>query len=314
MPNNPYFTLADQGIYLGTSSWKYTGWIGSIYDIERYQTLGKFSDSKFQRTCLAEYALHYPTVSIDAAYYQLPDKLPLSAWCGQVPDTFRFALKVTDLFTLKHFPNLPRHGLHAGKPNAHFLDPVAFNDRFLTPLEPFKAKIGLCILEFSRFYSRDFTRGRDFVTQLDAFLSGIDTHQWALAVELRNPTFLAPPYFEVLARHQVAHCYNNWTRMPSVGRQLTLHGSWTTSFSAARFLLTPGTRYQAAVDRFQPYARLQQIDREAREAGRSWIHRARTAAGAPGRPSFLFVNNRLEGHAPATLAAIMADALPSAAG
>jgi hypothetical protein len=29
-------SLAAQGVYVGTSSWKYTGWVGTIYDRSRY--------------------------------------------------------------------------------------------------------------------------------------------------------------------------------------------------------------------------------------------------------------------------------------
>jgi hypothetical protein len=45
--------LASQGIYLGGSSWKYEGWLGSIYNHERYQTRGKLSKKKFEESCLA---------------------------------------------------------------------------------------------------------------------------------------------------------------------------------------------------------------------------------------------------------------------
>ena len=35
-------SLADEGVFFGTSSWKYEGWLGSIYHAERYETRGKF--------------------------------------------------------------------------------------------------------------------------------------------------------------------------------------------------------------------------------------------------------------------------------
>ena len=35
--------LTAAGIYIGTSSWKYEGWLGLIYTPERYTTRGKFS-------------------------------------------------------------------------------------------------------------------------------------------------------------------------------------------------------------------------------------------------------------------------------
>ena len=41
--------LADRKIYFGTSSWKYDGWLGSIYTQDRYLTRGKFSNAKFEQ-------------------------------------------------------------------------------------------------------------------------------------------------------------------------------------------------------------------------------------------------------------------------
>ena len=54
--------LTDQGIYVGTSSWKYPGWCGQIYDDQRYLTRSKFSKKKFEKNCLTEYAEIFPTV------------------------------------------------------------------------------------------------------------------------------------------------------------------------------------------------------------------------------------------------------------
>jgi hypothetical protein len=48
--------LADRKIFLGASSWKYDGWLGSICSQDRYLTRRKFSNSKFERECLSEYA------------------------------------------------------------------------------------------------------------------------------------------------------------------------------------------------------------------------------------------------------------------
>jgi uncharacterized protein YecE (DUF72 family) len=64
--------LADNGVYFGTSSWKYDGWIGSIYSAARYQTRGKFSKTKFEAECLAEYAATFPVVCGDFSFYQFP--------------------------------------------------------------------------------------------------------------------------------------------------------------------------------------------------------------------------------------------------
>jgi len=295
--------LAHQQIHIGTSSWKYPGWCGSIYEEERYLTRGKFSESRFNRDCLTEYAETFPAVCVDAGYYRFPTEKYLTGLAEQVPDHFRFGFKVTDEITIKHFPKLARFGDRAGKPNDHFLNARLFASAFLKPMEAIRDKVGVLILEFSQFYPRDFERGRDFVDALDRFFQEAPT-DWPLAVEIRNKGFLKEPYFEMLQRHQVAHCYNNWTRMPTVGEQLAMEESFPADFTTARFLLTPGRQYQQAVDRFQPYDRLQAPDAEARESARTLMERIRAKQSA--RPSFLFVNNRLEGHAPSTIEAITA--------
>src|SRR5262249_30903887 len=64
--------LAERGVFFGTSSWKYEGWLGSIYSPDRYRTRGKFSKKKFEAECLAEYAETFPTVCGDFAFYQFP--------------------------------------------------------------------------------------------------------------------------------------------------------------------------------------------------------------------------------------------------
>ena len=54
--------LADQQIYPGTSSWKYPGWMGQLYDEQRYLYRGKVAMTRFERDCLAEYAQVFKTV------------------------------------------------------------------------------------------------------------------------------------------------------------------------------------------------------------------------------------------------------------
>lgn len=293
--------LAEANICFGTSSWKYPGWCGSVYKEERYFTRGKFSESRFNRDCLSEYAGIFPAVCVDAGYYRFPTEKYLKGLAEQVPAGFRFGFKVTDEITIKKFPNLKRFGERAGKQNEHFLNPQLFASAFLKPLEVIREKVGVLIFEFSQFYPRDFERGQEFVEWLDAFFSKAPA-DWPFAVEIRNKNFLKEPYFETLARHGVAHCFNNWTRMPTVGEQLEMPGSISTDFTVARFLLTPGRKYAEAVKSFEPYDHLRQKDEEAREAGRRLIGRIREQSSK--RPSFIFVNNRLEGHAPSTIAAM----------
>lgn len=137
--------LAADGILIGTSSWKYEGWCGLIYDEQRYCYRGKFAESRFERNCLAEYAETFKTVCVDAAYYQFPSTKYLTGLVEKVPADFRFTFKVTDDITLKRFTNLPRFGFKAGKPNDNFLNAELFTNAFLRPCEPFRSNVGLLI-------------------------------------------------------------------------------------------------------------------------------------------------------------------------
>lgn len=294
--------LAAQDVYVGTSSWKYLGWRGQLYDEAIYCPKGRFSESRFNRECLTEYASVFKTVCVDAGYYAFPNPRSTEQMCAQVPEDFKFSYKVTDLITLKHFPNLPRFGQHAGRPNEHFLSAELFKSSFLGPCQPFKEKIGVLIFEFSQFYPRDFSRGRDFVVALDGFLEQLP-RDWQYAVEVRNRAFLRPEYFETLRKHNVAHTYNSWTRMPPVAEQMANPESRTADFHVARFLLTPGRSYQQAVDAFSPYEETKAVDNDARAAGKELVGEALKTSK---RPSFIFVNNRLEGNALKTIEAMLA--------
>ncbi len=295
--------LAVQGVFVGTSSWKYPGWCGTIYDRARYEWRGRFAQARFNRGCLAEYAEVFKTVCVDAAYYSFPTEQYLEALVNQTPDDFRFGLKVTDAITVRKFPKLGRFGQLAGKTNENFLNAELFVKAFLRPCEHFRQKVGLVMFEFSRFWPTDYEHGRDFVVDLDKFLGQLPKG-WPFGVEMRNRNWLRPGYFDCLSRHQVTHVFNSWEAMPAVGEQMALAGSRTNpDLVAARFLLKPGRGYEEAVRTFEPYDRIKEENPDARAAARALIAEGKTAG--PKLKTFVFVNNRLEGNAISTIAALM---------
>jgi uncharacterized protein YecE (DUF72 family) len=338
--------LATQGVFIGTSSWKYPGWLGWLYERERYLTRGRFSEARFDRECLREYAEVFPTVSVDAGYYTFPTPEGLAKLRALVPAGFRLSFKVTDEITLARFPRIDRFGARAGLENPHFLDASLFRNAFLAPLEPHCSNVGVLMFEFARFAPGTWPSPAAFAFALDHFFSQLPAG-WQYAVELRNPELLHPDYLAVLSRHGIAHVLNNWQAMPPVGEQLDIPGILTTEFTAARFLLKTGRSYEQAVSRFSPYDRLREPLPEARAAARRLIttltksrpdpvpvlstpaHPATTASPPAGDapspptpthpnpppprprrsppPSYIFVNNRLEGHALETILAIVAD-------
>lgn len=294
--------FADHRICLGTSSWRYQGWCGLLYDEDRYLWGTHFSKKRFSDHCLKEYAETFRSVCVDATYYALPKKKFIESLTTQVPSDFVFSFKVPDDITIKTFPRASTFGDRAGKPNELFLSAGLLEMGFLRRLEPIRDQVGALVFEFSHFQPGDFEHGRDFVEALDRFFASAPTG-WKYAVEIRNHNWLHPDYFAMLERHGVAHVYNQWTRMPSVLDQITLHPLEANPFVVARYLLTPGRSHERAHEQFDPFHQLKEIDPAARESmGRILRH---AMHGASKRPTFLYVGNELEGNALHTISDVL---------
>ena len=289
--------LADQNIWIGTSSWKYEGWLGQIYTRERYITRGKFSKARFEAECLAEFAEVFPAVCGDFSFYQFPSPDFWRKLFTGAPPSLKFVLKVPEEVTVEIFPRHARYGARAGQENPSFLNADALKALFLEPLEPYSNRIGPLILEFG---ARS-TPPRDFIASLDGFLKQLPG-TFRYAVEVRNRDYLQPHYFETLRTHQVAHVFNAWTRMPQIQEQMSLEGSVTTDFVVARALPRQGRPYEEAVKQFAPYDKTQDENPEARKALRDLLRRMKEER----KSAYIFVNNRLEGNAPATIEAVVA--------
>ncbi|HEY3855643.1 MAG TPA: DUF72 domain-containing protein [Verrucomicrobiae bacterium] len=322
--------LAARGVFVGTSSWKYEGWMNQLYTPALYKKNAKVSKNsadegwfpqlqiesqpkktakidkdEFERDCLNEYAEVFKTVSVDATYYKFPSQSSLEALAAQVPTDFQFGFKVTGEVTIKSFSRGKHHGSRAGDSNASFLDADLFRRGFLQPCESIRNHVGIIMFEFSRFYSNNFKHSGDFVEVLDSFFNSIPNN-WPYGIELRNKDWLTPEYFACLARHGVAHVFNNWTHMPPVSEQMALANSRTNNaLVAARFLLKPGRNYEDAVKSFRPYARTQEVNAEARQAGTKLISEGLQTPNNPLRKTYIYVNNRLEGNALLTIMAMM---------
>ncbi len=291
--------LAAQDIFIGTSSWKYEGWIGQIYSRNRYTTRGRFSQKRFNDECLGEYAETFPIVCGDFSFYQFPTPDYWRKLFGSAPAALQFAFKAPEDVTVKQFPRHPRYGTRAGDDNSSFLDAALFQSAFLDLLAPYKQRVATLILEFGSFARQCYPDVAAFLQELDPFLAALP-RTFRYAVEIRNPEFLSPEYFDCLRRHSVAHVFNAWTRMPEIGVQMHLREAYTADFTVARALLRRGRAYEEAVTKFTPYARVQDPNPGTRDALRLLIAHARRR----NEPSYIFVNNRLEGNAPETIEAI----------
>jgi uncharacterized protein YecE (DUF72 family) len=67
----------------GTSGFSYKEWVGPFYPAKLPAN-----------AMLAHYATQLPIVEINNTFYRMPNAAAIQAWRAQVPDSFRFAIKV----------------------------------------------------------------------------------------------------------------------------------------------------------------------------------------------------------------------------
>ena len=114
-----------QKISLGCAGWDYNDWSGSFYPkpLDRYNRLEFYS--KF-----------FDIVEINSTFYNLPNRTTVSKWFNQVPENFRFLVKVWQQIT---------HNL-----NETDLDYLI--SQFFTQLSPLRDKAFAYLLQFPPWF------------------------------------------------------------------------------------------------------------------------------------------------------------------
>jgi uncharacterized protein YecE (DUF72 family) len=255
---------------------------------------------------LEEYAAFplFRTVGIDSSYYGPPTEAVLRSYAEHLPSGFPCISKVWGQLTIHTFTKA-QDSEKAGSTNPDFLNPDLFIEEIYLPYQRyFPENTGPFVFEFQTIAKSTGLGAEGFAGRLDEFFSALPRDA-QYAVEVRNDDFLTPMYFAVLREHGVAHVLNSWTRMPPIGHQLDLPGAISGPFILARALLRPGRTYNEAVDAFAPYDRI----REPNPKLRNDLIRLIRLSEELKIPAYVLVNNRAEGSAPLTVAAV-ADMLP----
>ena len=282
------------GVRFGTSTWNYPGWKGLVYSRD-------YPEKGASAAMLTEYARFplFGTVGIDSSFYGPLTEKTLRSYAAALPPGFPCVSKVWDRITVRTFAKA-REKKRGGELNPDFLNPDLFLHDVWTPCaEHLGDRLGPFVFEFQAIGREEKVAPDQFAGWLDAFFARLP-REGRYGVEIRNSEFLTPAYFAVLREHDVAHVFNSWTRMPSIGMQLDLPGSVPARFLVARALLRPGRWYADAVDLFAPYDRIRDPNPELRND----LVRLVETAEQLRIPAYLIVNNRAEGSAPLTIAAV----------
>jgi uncharacterized protein YecE (DUF72 family) len=192
----------------GTCSWKFPSWKGIVYS--------RATGINY----LSEYAKRFTTVEIDQWFWALFDTdsiaLPktetVAEYLDSVPPEFSFTIKAPNAVTLTHFYS--KGGQRGSGPNPYFLSPALFA-AFLEKLEPLKPQISSVMLQFEYLNRQKMSGPAEFADRLGAFFDAIGT-DWPISVEIRNPNYLGPPYFALLAERGVAAVFCHGYYMPPV--------------------------------------------------------------------------------------------------
>jgi uncharacterized protein YecE (DUF72 family) len=300
--------LREKNIWIGTSSWKYQGWLGKVYRADYSGARSSFVKKRFETEALTEYSRVFPTVCFDGAYWRLPEPESFKRYSEEIPEEYQFTMKVTDLLTQRRFNAGPRKG----EMNPSFLDVRTFTDHFLEPVSHILGeKLGVLIFEFSPFhFSRPFGlkdgyQPIDFVKDLHRFFDALPkSSNVKLAVEVRDHEFIDPRftrYLDCLGYHGVAHVLNEQTWMPELHEQLDVPGIFTSDFTVVRALVRPGVSHEQAVREFEPYTHVTRpLPQMRRALAETIAHSIENRRGL-----YMYVNNRAEGNSPDTIANVL---------
>ena len=277
-------------VRLGTSSWTFPGWSGLVY-------AEGTKASRLAQHGLRAYAQHplLRTVGIDRTFYAPILTEDFARYAAAVPPDFRFLVKAWgELLT----PWRTVRGSRSREPNPNYLESSIALERVLAPaIEGLGKKLGPLVFQFS-------PQGSEVVRQPDQFARRLRTFLQALpigplyAIELRDPQLLTASYRDALGESGAHHCYAVHARMPSIEAQRSVVPP--TGPVVARWMLHPGSVYDEAVERYEPFDKLVDPDPTSRQMLADLIRDTVVRE----KPCTVVVNNKAEGCAPLSVFAL----------
>jgi uncharacterized protein YecE (DUF72 family) len=195
-------------LYLGTSSWSFEDWRGSVYPVAA-------KPAEF----LSHYARRFPVVEIDTTFYRIPTAAAVEAWYRRTPAGFRFAAKIPRLIT--HDKRLH--------------DCQAELRQFTEVMGLLGEKLGPLLFQFPYFAKRHFATPQAFVDRLARVLEGLPAGM-RFAVEIRNRWWVHRRLLDLLRAHGVAFALVDHPWMPPIGELVRQHDVITADFTYIRWL------------------------------------------------------------------------------
>jgi uncharacterized protein YecE (DUF72 family) len=160
-------------VFIGTSGWTYKDWRGPFYPPQLPQ-----------RSWLAYYAEHFPTVELNVTTYRLPKQRDITRWLDVPPD-FRYTVKLSRLIT---------HRRHPGSTPAYI-------ENYFAAILPLAPRIANVLVQLPPYLERD-----DAV--LDAFLAALPSG-YRYVVEFRHPSWYTDKVYALLQARGFSLCLHD---------------------------------------------------------------------------------------------------------
>ncbi len=286
-------------VFLGTSSWSFTGWRDLVYD-------ASYPETTLSRVGLGAYARHplFRSVGIDRTFYAPIGEDAFRRYAKQAASAcaeFRFLVKAPMLFTAPRLRSENENGGAVWTDNEAFLNPSLASAQFVEPAtRGLDLHCGPLVFQFPPLGPR-FTRSPTrFADHLAEFLLALPKLSLpaCYAVEVRDPELLTDDYLAALNAANTTHCIAIHARMPHA----LVQARWWRESSARlplviRWSLHSGLKYEEAKERYAPFNAI--VDRD--DEGHAQVTKLIEEAHATARASFAIVNNKAEGSAPLTV-------------
>jgi uncharacterized protein YecE (DUF72 family) len=288
---------------LGTSSWYFPGWAGLVWQ-------EPYAEQLLSREGLRAYAQHplLRTVSLDRAFYRPMTAEQYAQLAAQVPDDFRFVVKVPSVIS----DALVREteGESAGKglrPNPHFLSPELMARACVEPLAQGMAhKLGALVLQMSPLPPEHLSQDSRLFEALAHTLSAqaaikMIVPDAIIAVEVRNAQLLRSPlrerFVQVLKAAGATYCLGSHAKLPPITEQLPiLRALWPGPLVCRWNLHAKHGQYgySEAKSLYEPFDQLVDEDLETRTT----LAKVILGTTGAGQRAFVTINNKAEGSAP----------------
>lgn len=301
------------GIFMGTASDRYGGWLGQIYSPERYQGriqrrvkyLGErsFVEELLPVESLKEYFQHFGVLEVDFTFYAplldqkgtpTPNYRLLELYKTHMGPQDRLILKVPQAVTAHR---LRREGRFESNPN--YLDSELFTLGFYEPASRLLGStlVGM-VLEQEYQPKGDRVSLDQMAWDLERFFSRVPQDS-RYHLELRTAQYLAEPVFRVMETYTVGQVLSHWTWLPPLLRQLELSGGRFLKAGKVWVirLMTPlGMRYEEAYAKAHPFDRL--VDDMLQPRMIEDTARVMKLIAEAEGCAYVIVNNRSGGNAP----------------